>query len=142
MKSHNVAFVLMSSPPTASSFLIFALGLELPSLKDSLLFHPTGDLKTIFGQKSKGVNVKVSEKEVSFGVESRLLLTTISTEIFTILIKKKKKRHTLAEKESSTRPHHVIMTNEEQETEQENLHKQLAQNKNQSTDPLKVSAVT
>lgn len=90
MKSHIVLLILTSSPPTASSFLVFALGLELPSWKDSSLFHPIGDLKTIFGQQNKRCECERKASRVKKCALERNLdyYLNISTEIFTIIQKR------------------------------------------------------
>lgn len=130
MKSHIVLLILTSSPPTASSFLVFALGLELPSWKDSSLFHPIGDLNTIFRQQNKRCGC---ERKASWvkkcALERNLDYLNISTKIFTII----KERNTRAENESNRRRHRVLTTNEEQEAEQEDV-KKLAGKENQWSD--------
>lgn len=106
MKSHIVLLILTSSPPTASSFLIFALGLELPSWKDSSLFHSIGDLKTIFGQQNKRCECERKVTRVKKCALERNLdyYLNISTEIFTII----KKKGTPEQKMKATLDHTVL----------------------------------
>lgn len=72
MKTCVTLAMITSSPLIASSFLTSALGLELPSWKDSSLFRPIGDLKTIIRQQNKRVTTTKEtqlrkHKEMCFG---------------------------------------------------------------------------
>lgn len=78
--------MLMSSPPTASSFLIVALGLGRPSWKDSSLFHPTGHLKiTTYKGLMSAKEAQLRQKRTLEGTLLGNVQTTIAKGIFLIL---------------------------------------------------------